>query len=679
MGIATFSAGAIVEMDGKKYELKRKVDQDLWQLEDARTKRVVEYDDSKLRSSYAEGKLKFVSKDVSVYDKHGKTLLAAYDGPKWEQAKLRRHYAKAILDLPGTAARIQRVVIDVWNRLGALGRCPSARTVLRWRQRFLAKTQDVSSLIERDHRKGNREERHDKEVQRIVREAIDKKYLTLERNTIQKTLEHALDLINKENRLRVKAEQLALPTRRLVKRMIGQIPAYDRCAARFGALAARRRFRSVKGHIFVNAPLERAEMDHSQLDLMVIDDKSNLPLGRPWLTICIDVYSRCILGYFLSFQPPSYLSVARCLRHAFLPKSDLHTQHPEIVNPWDAHGVMKVLVVDNGPEFHSDSFDNLCFSVGMDIVYAPRKTPWFKPHVERVQGTLNREVAHGAPGKTFSNIFEKGDYDPAKHSVVRYGTLKKALAIWIADVYQQRVHRTLDTTPAAMWSSAIKPEDVPLPDDLVNLDVLLGSSAARVLSHKGIEFEGLSYNSPDLTELRMRYGEKLKVDIRFDEADLGTIAVLSPDKTDSFKVPALNCNYASGLSLWQHRIIKNYARKLRLKHSSVGWLEAKALIAELIETDILRKKKKSRSRVARYLDQSIKLYVPTAADEDVIDAEAEEVLEDEFATDDSRHRDEPKPPKAPTPTHQYPVVAEPAKRFTASSRVRDSVFITEEK
>jgi hypothetical protein len=31
---------------------------------------------------------------------------------------------------------------------------------------------------------------------------------------------------------------------------------------------------------------------------------------------------------------------------------------------------------------------------------------------------MNRAVAHGVPGTTFSNIFEKGDYNPAKHAVV---------------------------------------------------------------------------------------------------------------------------------------------------------------------------------------------------------------------------------------------------------------------
>src|ERR1019366_5694076 len=134
-----------------------------------------------------------------------------------------------------------------------------------------------------------------------------------------------------------------------------------------------------------------------------IDEESGLPLGRPWLTICIDDFTRCILGLFISFEPPSYLSVARCLKNAFLPKTSLQEKYPSVKNRWDAHGIMRELVVDNGREFHSKSLEAACYSVGTEIHYAPRKVAWFKGKVERVQGTLNRGVAHGTPGTTFSN------------------------------------------------------------------------------------------------------------------------------------------------------------------------------------------------------------------------------------------------------------------------------------
>jgi hypothetical protein len=37
---------------------------------------------------------------------------------------------------------------------------------------------------------------------------------------------------------------------------------------------------------FCCSVLERVEIDHTKLDLFVVDQKTNLPIGRPWLTAC---------------------------------------------------------------------------------------------------------------------------------------------------------------------------------------------------------------------------------------------------------------------------------------------------------------------------------------------------------------------------------------------------------
>lgn len=122
---------------------------------------------------------------------------------------------------------------------------------------------------------------------------------------------------------------------------------------------------------------------------------------------------------------------------------------------------MSELVVDNGREFHSESLEQACFSLGIQITYSARREPWFKGKIERFLGTLNRSVAHGNPGTTFSNIVEKGDYDPKKHAAVTLSTLHKIVRLWVADVYHQQVHRSLQTSPASLWKASISDEDTP--------------------------------------------------------------------------------------------------------------------------------------------------------------------------------------------------------------------------
>lgn len=600
MSTSAFEKGAIVEIDGRAHQLLRKLEGDLWQVEDSRTKRIIELTEREIHKSYVAGTLRFASTAATPSGGFKKRSLVDYSSERWERAKVRRAYVMAVLDVPNNRVHLNPIIHKTWEKLHQPARCPDAATVMRWKAKFLAAGRDITALIEQDERKGNVKSRYPREVEEIVEHAIDTKYMTLERPTIQDVLDKAQAAVQKENVLRPEAIQLPLPTRRLVKRLIEAIPAFDRYEARYGRTVAVKRFRSVLRHRTTNAPLERAEMDHSLLDLMVIDDATGLPLGRPWLTGCIDDYTRNALGVFVSFEPPSYFTVARCLKQAILPKVWLKDEYPSIKSAWDAHGVMRELVVDNGTEFHSESLENACYSLGIEVHYAPRKTPWFKGKIERFVGTLNRGVSHGVPGTTFRGILEKEEYDPSKHAVVRYSVLREILYTWIVDVYHQKPHRALHVPPAVMWAKSIASDQILLPDDPARLDAILGRSEVRRLSHKGIELDGLFYNSPELTALRRKLGDKFDVEIRVDAADVGKIVVFSPDRREMYSVPALRSDYAAGLTAWQHRICKRYAARELEKYSPDAWLDAKERIADMIDAEFAHRKLKTRTRMARY-------------------------------------------------------------------------------
>jgi len=606
MGTSALQQGTKVHFDNRSYILLRKVTDELWQLEDCSTRRIQEYTDDQLRSFYASGQLTFADSNAKYYRSNDSQNYLHIADEQFEEAKIRLAYVKAILNIPNTLEKLTPIIRNIWKQIGKPDTAPNPVTVFRWKTKYLKAGNDIVSLVERHDIKGNRAERYPEEITQIVQQAIDTIYLTTERQTIEDTLDHAITVIERENELRLTELKLPLPTRRLVKRIIETIPAFDRCVARYGRMAALKKFRSVQKHRTTSAPLERAEIDHTILDLMVIDDETNLPLGRPWVTACIDDYTRCILGFHISFEPPSYLTVAHCLKDAFCPKVNLKEKYPITINTWNAHGVMRELVVDNGNEFHSKSLENACFTLGIEIHYSARKTPWFKGKIERFLKTFNDSIAHGTPGTTFRNIFEKEDYDPSKHAVVRISTLQAIARKWIVDVYHQKPHRTLKTPPATAWKSSIKPEDILLPDDLSQIDAILGRSYNnRALTHKGIQLNYLFYNSPELTDLRKQLGDKLFVDIRVNEADLGHIHVLSPDKTRIFKVPALFFDYAKGLSSWQHRVCQNFATRELKKHDPMSWLQAKEDIRKLIEEEFMHKKQKTRSKIARFKGEPV--------------------------------------------------------------------------
>lgn len=673
MSTSSFQESAEIAIDGKTYTLIRKVEANLWQAEEHRSKRVVEFSEDQLRRLYVQGKLRF-NLPTTPSSRAPKPIVAVECPPeRWEEAKVRRAYVIATLDIPNSRTRLIPVIEETWEKLQQPAKPPNAATVIRWKNKYQQAGNDITVLLEQSERKGNYTSRYPYELENFVQKAIDEKYLRQERGTIQDTLDYAQALVLRENNLRPSASQLPLPTRRHVKTLINATPAFDRYAARHGRTAAVKRFRSVQAHRTTAAPLERAEMDHTLLDLMVIDDSTGLPLGRPWITACIDDFTRCVLGIYVSFEPPSHFTVARCLKQAFLPKVQLQEEFPAIKNKWDAHGVMRELVVDNGTEFHSVSLENACYSLGIEIHYSARKTPWFKGKIERFMGTLNRAIAHGSPGTTFQNIFDKEEYDPSKHAVVRYSVLKEIINTWVADVYHQKVHRTIGAPPALMWARSITPEAILVPDDPARLDAILGRSETRRLTHKGIELYGLLYNSHELTGLRRKLGDKLDVEVRVDTADLGKIVVFSPDRRQLFTVHAIDSAYADGLSEWQHRICKRFAAKELEQYSTAAWLEAKARISELIECEFMHKKQKTRTKIARFKGDSQLLPTESSPMPGVGAPITAKVAIADIVPSPTTHAtaDEPAPAATPPTT--------PAKRFKPVYRERTPQFVGAER
>lgn len=614
MSISSFVKAALVEIDERPFKLLRKIDNETWQLEDERTGKIKEQHIKTLLKNYADGTLVFVN-DTEVNSnlalaltEKKKSNVAVLEVDEKQMARMRmiRAYVKAVDNLPTSEKFFKPVISEVWTKLNSQGTPPHWITVSRWRRRYILYGNDAYQVLPRNHRKGNRKARYSAEIINIVNQAIQNVYLTRERKTVQDTLDSAIVHVERENKLLPPSMRMPLPTRRMLQTLINEIDQFDRYAARHGQQAAIRKFRSVLQMNVTQQPLECAEIDHTKLDLIVVDEKSGLPLGRPWVTLCIDRHTRCVLGVYIGFEPPSYLSVARCLKHAFTPKVDLKDMYPEITNEWGAFGVMQRLIVDNGLEFHSNSLEQVCFMFGIDLQFTPRKTPWWKGVVERFIGTMNRGVAHGNPGTTFANIFEKDDYDPVKNAVITLGQIKLILNKWIVDVYHQKPHRSLDMIPPAVkWSSGINVEEIGLPENLQNLDAVLGTTAERVLTHKGIEYEKLFFNSSELATLRRRLGDRLKVDIRVDEGNLGRIFVIAPDSSILIEASCLDQAYAYGLSLWQHKVCKRYANlHLDMESNTNTWRHAKEHIREIIQQEVLGHKKRTRSKSKRFMGET---------------------------------------------------------------------------
>ena len=87
---------------------------------------------------------------------------------------------------------------------------------------------------------------------------------------------------------------------------------------------------------------------------------------------------------------------------------------------------------------------------------------------------------------------------------------------------------------------------------------------------------------------------------------MGQIFVLSPKEKGVFTVPALRRDYATGIGLFQHRVIRRYQKRhASLEPGPNGWLQAKEEIVEIIESETRLKRKRSNKRVARWGDSKL--------------------------------------------------------------------------
>jgi putative transposase len=157
-------------------------------------------------------------------------------------------------------------------------------------------------------------------VAQIVDETIRVKYLRLERPSVTSVHESAVARIVSLNQCRAEADKLPLPHLSSIYTAVERLDPYEVAMRRYGKRYADEQFRARGEGPRPVRPLERVECDETKLDLMVIDTETRLPLGRPWLTTMIDVCTKMITGFYLSFHPPGYLSVMRCLLHAIRPK-----------------------------------------------------------------------------------------------------------------------------------------------------------------------------------------------------------------------------------------------------------------------------------------------------------------------------------------------------------------------
>lgn len=497
-----------------------------------------------------------------------------------------------------TPAAMDATIKEIAAAIGD-GSPPSVVTLYRWYSRYRANP-DVRALVPRFDRRGGRCKDRSR-LWQLCMEAAQEAFAASPSSTADSVRVRLLAKVAAANRTLLPQEQLQPPSLRTVYRMLGHAYAFERTTLKAGKAAADKAYRLVRTGATTTNILERVEVDHTPLDLFLIDDKTSLPLGRPTLTVAIDHFSRMLLGYYLSFEGPSSAAVMGALRHAILPKETATVVLTQVKSEhqWPCYGRPDVLVVDNGLEFHGKDLESVAFDLDIRLQFCPKHQPRFKGVVERYLKTINYFFAHQFPGTSLARFHQRGDYDPQRHALLTMGEFKQLFEKWITDVYAQTQHRGIGTTPWAKWHEGLVRRQPSLPGDIGDLQRRIGLVCERSLRRDGIWLHGIRYSADKLQPVLDRFGVGVRVRVLFDPCDLGSIHVWGPDQDVPITAHALDQHYAKGLTARQNELIRTIAREEgSAAQDSVALEQAKRKLVETVQELQVSRHQRRRSRGA---------------------------------------------------------------------------------
>jgi putative transposase len=408
-----------------------------------------------------------------------------------------------------TAEAVTRVV----KRL-RLSRSLVYRLIKRYRQR-----PQTSSLLPFKRGRARNSLFLDGAREELLETTIREFYLTPERPS--------LAALFREVRMRFAGKRLVPPHYRTLLRRIEALAPDLVVRKREGTRAARAKLGTVlPSTLRADFPMDVVQIDHTVADVIVVDQEHRLPIGRPWLSLAIDVATRVIAGFHASLEHPSALAVSLVVTHAVLPKAQWLADRELDTLDWPAGGVPDRIHLDNAKEFHSEALVRGCQEYGIRVEH--RDQPHLGGHIERLIGTMMGAV-HLLPGTTFSSVQKKADYDAEGRAVLTMPEFERWLALQIAGVYHLAVHSALGKTPLEAWQEGVAKRKQPLryPPDATEFFLDFLPAVTRRVERDGIHFHGIRYWNNVLSPWAGRLKEPLLV--KYDPRNIARVYVKDPN------------------------------------------------------------------------------------------------------------------------------------------------------
>lgn len=414
--------------------------------------------------------------------------------------------------------------------------------------------------------------------------------------TITELTDVIISSIEDLNDRRPITDQLHVPGKTTLWRIIREMDAYEVQLHQKGKRRALKNQHWSQKTICPYRLLERVEGDTQVMDVFVRSESGDI-LGRPYLTILLDVRSRCIIGYDISLNPPCMEKTLRALKKS-------------LISGGPYGGLAQYYILDNGNEFAGKKISEVMDLLGAHIIFCEPYTPNQKPHVERWFKTLNVQFSHHLSGTTFSNPGERGDYNPAEHTIYTLDEIIERFEDFL-QVYHNNFHRSLNDSPHNTWMQNLDRFSPPRLFDVSDIRRMMMSKRYSATVGDSIGFEKLRWTAPGIPSLAQRSVKRRKLCIYYDISDLGNVSVCHPDWPDDLiSAQAVDVQYQSNLTLEMHHLIQ---QEIKQQAANFDFTTARQARVQLILKLQADKSKRGRRREARLAEnRSLSQPAPTA-------------------------------------------------------------------
>lgn len=473
----------------------------------------------------------------------------------------------------------------------------TTRTVRNWLNEYRQAEQQYGSgfigLIPRTEKRGNREPRLPEDTLEAVNEFLDDNETVT--NQSNKVLFGKFEAYCQTN-------GLIAPSSKTFGKIIKSRSKYQRLLNTMGPRVA---YQNAEFYWELDMttprhgerPFEIAHIDHTEIDLQLRHSVTGKKLGKVWLTLLVDAYSRRILAFYITFDAPSYRSDMMVLR--------------ECVRRFNR--LPQIIITDNGRDFKSTYFQSLLAMYGVTHKIRPAHKARFGSVGERLFGTVMSQLIHNLQGNTkiMKNVREVSkSVNPEKHAVWTLPALYELLKEYFYEFYDTSEHSALGESPREAFERSVATSGrrpfrfIPYNKDFMIMTlpaVKKNNGTAKVDPQRGVKVNYLYYYcdefyKPDVAGTR--------VPVRYDPMDIGVVYCF-------VRARWVMC-YSQYYSVFKHRTeneIKIASQELmKQKRDNAGKSDfsAKALAEFLLRAEVTEELLNQRIRDAEMVPQ---LYV----------------------------------------------------------------------